>query len=793
MKLIKNHPSNFKKSILLFTIILFSFTGINAQENFPYKNADLTVQQRVVDLLSRMTLDEKINQMSMLSLSKLKTDKNGVVTDQSLKKLFDGQSTGCLESPFIGVEEIAKYSEAADKYLRENTRLGIPAIQIAECLHGQLAFGATIFPQAIAQGSTWNTELIKKMGEVIAKEATLSGVDQALSPLFDLARDPRYGRVEECFGEDPFHVAEMGKAFVIGMQGPPEITKDYIPEDHLMCTAKHFVAYSTPIAGINLGPNEVGERSLRDLHLYPFKKVVQEANIYSVMPSYNEVNGIPLHAHKHYIREILRKEYGFNGYIFSDYGAVHMLEFFHKVSDNKKETALQAIEAGIDLEAPQPYAYSHAVLKELIEKEALDIKLIDEAVGNILTAKFKAGLFDNPYKAPKQISKLVHTENSISLAREIAEEATVLLKNDNHLLPLTISDYKSIAVIGPNADRVQYGDYSATKAKSSGITILEGIKNYVGNKIEINYAEGCDITDLNDEGIEEAVKAATKSDVVVLVIGGTSMTLSGIGWGEDNSDDSPTCGEGYDRADLRPPGIQPELIKAIHKTGKPIIMIMVHGRAYDIKWESEHIPAILDAWYPGEQGGNAIARIVFGEVNPSGKLTVSYPQSVGQVPVFYNYQPSGRGFYHQSGTKEKPGRDYVFSSTEPLYPFGFGLSYTSFKFSDLEIKKTELSADESLKLTVKVKNTGKFKGKEVVQVYFNDKISSVATPVKVLKEFKKVALMPSESRIVEFEIPCSELGFWDKNMNYVVEPGEFEIMVGSSSEDFILNKIITIK
>ncbi len=791
--MIKNHSTIFKKIVLTFTIILFSFSCINAQENFPYKNAELSMQQRVDDLLSRMTLDEKINQMSMLSLRKLKTDKDGMITERSLKRLFDGQSTGCLESPFIGVEEIARYSEAADKYLRENTRLGIPAIQIAECLHGQLAFGATIFPQAIAQGSTWNTELIKKMGEVIAKEASSSGVDQALSPLFDLARDPRYGRVEECFGEDPFHVAEMGKAFVIGMQGAPEITKNHIPDNHVMCTAKHFVAYSTPIAGINLGPNEVGERSLRDLHLYPFKKVVQEANIYSVMPSYNEVNGIPLHAHKHYIQDILRDEYGFNGYIFSDYGAVHMLEFFHKVSDNKKETALQAIKAGIDLEAPQPYAYSHSVLKDLIEKGELDIKLIDKAVGNILTAKFKAGLFDKPYKAPKQMSNLVHTESSISLAREIAEEAVVLLKNDNHLLPLKIPDYKSIAVIGPNADRVQYGDYSATKSKSSGITILEGIKNHIGNKIEINYAEGCDITNLNDEGIEEAVIAAKKSDVVVLVIGGTSMTLSGIGWGEDNSDDNPTCGEGFDRADLRPPGIQPELIKAIYKTGKPIVMIMVHGRAYNIKWESEHIPAILDAWYPGEQGGNAIANIIFGKVNPSGKLTVSYPQSVGHVPVFYNHQPSGRGFYNQPGTKEKPGRDYLFSSTDPLFTFGFGLSYSQFKFSNLKIEKTVLSANENIKLSVKVKNIGKVSGKEVVQVYIDDKISSVATPVKQLKGFKKVELNPSETKTVEFEIPCSELGLWDRDMNYIVESGEFEIQIGNSSSDIYLKSTINIK
>jgi beta-glucosidase len=793
MKIIESLFSDLKKSLLVSSMILLSLPGIKAQEDFPYRNAGLPVPQRVEDLLKRMTLEEKIAQMSMVSLRKLTTDKDGRVTEISLKKLFNGQSPGCLESPFIGVEEIAKYSEAADRYLREETRLGIPAIQIAECLHGQLAFGATIFPQAIAQGSTWNPDLIRKMGEVIAAEASLSGVDQALSPLFDLARDPRYGRVEECYGEDPCLVAEIGKAFVTGMQGPPEITKDHIPEGHLMCTAKHFVAYSTPIAGINLGPNEVGERDLRSLHLYPFKKAVQEANIYSVMPSYNEVDGIPLHANAGLIRDILRKEYGFNGYIFSDYGAMHMLEFFHKVSHNKQETALLALHAGVDLEAPQPYAYSQTVLKELVDKGELDIKRIDEAVRHILTVKFRAGLFDKPYHAPEGITRKVHTDSAISLAREIAEEAVVLLKNEGDLLPLKVSEYRSIAVIGPNADRVQYGDYSATKAKSSGVTILEGIKNYVGDRAVINYAEGCDITDLNDEGIAEAVKAAEKSDMVVLVIGGTSMTLSGIGWGEEDPDDHPTCGEGFDRAGLRPPGIQPELIKAVWETGKPLVLILVHGRAYNIKWESEHIPAILDAWYPGEQGGNAIARILFGEVNPSGKLTVSYPQSVGHVPVFYDHQPSGRGFYHQPGTKEKPGRDYVFSSTEPLYPFGFGLSYTSFKFSDLQIQKTELSADETLRLSVKVKNTGKVKGKEVVQVYINDKISSVSTPVKVLKAFKKVELMPSESKTLKFDIPCSELGLWDRNMNYIVEPGEFEVMVGSSSKDIYLNESFFIK
>ena len=788
----ENYLFLLRKMMTMGFAVLFSVTGIKAQERFPYQDPTLPVEQRVEDLLSRMTLDEKIDQMSMLSLRHLETDKNGEVTEASLEKLFQGRSTGCLESPFIGVEEIAKFSEAADRYLREHTRLGIPAIQIAECVHGQLAFGATIFPQAIAQGSTWNPELIRQMAEVIAGEASLSGVDQALSPLFDLARDPRYGRVEECYGEDPYLVAEMGKAFVTGMQGSPEVTKDHIPPGRLMCTAKHFVAYSTPVAGINLGPNEVGERSLRRLHLYPFRKAVQEANVYSVMPSYNEVDGIPLHSHKALLQDVLRKELGFKGYLFSDYGAVRMLQSFHKIAHDKKETALFALQAGVDLEAPQAYAYSRTVLKEMVEQGELDPALIDEAVRHILTVKFRAGLFDRPYRAPQDLTARVHAPAAVRLARQIAEEAVVLLKNEDHLLPLDVSKLRSIAVIGPNADRVQYGDYSVTKAKSSGVTLLEGIQNYVGDRVQIHYAEGCDITALDESGIAEAVEAARKSDVVVLVIGGTSMPLAGVGWGKEDPDDHPTCGEGYDRADLLPPGIQPKLIRAVWETGKPIVLVMIHGRAYNIQWESEHIPAILDAWYPGEQGGNAIARILFGEVNPSGKLPVSYPQSVGHVPVFYDHQPSGRGYYHQPGTKEKPGRDYVFSSTDPLYPFGYGLSYTTFDLSGLHLERTDLTAADTLIVSVQVTNTGAREGKEVVQVYVNDLVSSVATPVKVLKAFKKISLKPGETRPVKLAIPCQELGLWNREMKYVVEPGEFEIMVGNSSANTPLKQKIRI-
>lgn len=778
-------------AIFIMSILVTSCGHQDAKQQMPYKNSSLSVEERVEDLLGRMTLEEKISQMNMLSLNSLHPDINGDLPLDSLDKLFKGKSIGCLESPFTGVDEIARLSEAADNYFREHTRLGIPAIQIAECLHGQLAFGATIFPQALAQGSTWNTDLIMKMAGVIAGEASLSGVDQALSPLFDLARDPRYGRVEECYGEDPFHVAEMGKAFVVGMQGDPVITQEHIPDGKLICTAKHYVAYSTPVAGINLGPNNVGPRDLRSLHLYPFKKSIQEANIYAVMPAYNEVNGIPMHANIFLMKDVLRDEFGFEGYVFSDYIGIWMLEHFHKTAGDKSEAALQAMQAGIDLEAPQTYAYSELV--ELINAGRLDISLIDEAVRNILTVKFKAGLFDKAYHVPGTVSSLIHTEESMSLARIVAEESIILLKNEDNLLPLDVSSLNSIAVIGPNADQVQYGDYSCTKDNESGVTILEGIKQFVNNNVQINYAKGCGITDLDKTNFGPALEAAKKSDVVVLVIGGTSMTLSGIGWGEDIPGDYPTCGEGFDRTTLNPPGVQTELIQAIYNTGKPVVLVMVHGRPYSIPWEKEHIPAIVEAWYPGEQGGKAIARILFGEVNPSGKLTLSVPQSAGHLPVYYNTKPSGKGFYYQRGSPEKPGRDYVFSSPDALFAFGHGLSYTQFEYSSLKVEDTSMDSNSGIQLSVNIKNTGKLTGKEVVQLYINDKVSSVTTPVKVLKGFKKVELKPSELLTVNFSIPMDELGLWDQDMNYIIEPGEFEIMIGSSSEDIRLSQTIMVE
>ena len=758
--------------------------SVATAQQMPYKNSRLQVEVRVQDLLSRMTIEEKIGQLSMKSLNALKQDDKGRVTDSSLVKMFGGESIGCLESPFVEHGTVASYSEAADHYLRTQTRLGIPAIQIAECLHGQMALGTTIFPQAIGMGSTWNPALIKQMSAVIAEEASLSGVDQALSPVFDLARDPRYGRVEECYGEDPLLVKEMGIAFVTGMQGEPEVTRTHIPAGKLACTAKHFIAYSVPEAGINLAPSLVGERNLRELHFYPFEAMVKEANIYSLMPGYHEVDGVPVHASRWLLTDVLRKEWGFNGYIFSDYGAIGMLDNFHKTAHNKTESAYQAITAGVDLEAPGRYAYGE--LKGLVASGKLSELVVDTAVANVLRVKFKMGLFDRPYRKPKALAKKVHKKESIALAQTIAEESIVLLKNANGLLPLDKKKIKSIAVIGPNADKVQFGDYSITKNNDYGVTVLEGMRNYVGSDLTINYAEGCGITNLSKDGFAEAAQLVKENDVVVLVLGGTSVIYSGIGWGDANSKEVNTCGEGYDRNELNFPGVQPELLELIAAQGKPVVLVMLNGRPYTIGDEISKVDAVLEAWYPGEKGGDAVTRVLFGDVNPSGRLSVSFPKTTGHIPVYANYKPSGKGYYRHRGTPEKPGRDYVFSSPDPLYCLGYGLSYTTFEYKNIRIDNQLNSGGDVVNVYCQLQNTGSRAGAEVAQLYVRDVVSSVTTPVKALKAFDKVFLQPGETKEVKLQIKKDDLRLWNIYMKQVLEPGDFNVYVGASTEDIRL-------
>ena len=761
---------------LLFILVL----AASAAKGQVYKDPKAPVTLRVKDLLSRMTLEEKIAQMSASTL------------DSPVTK---GIAYGVCASPFLSVNDIAKQSIAAKKESREKSRLGIPIIQIGECLHGQLAAGATIFPQAISQGSSWNPALIEQMGSAIAYEASSSGVDQALSPLFDIIRDPRYGRVEESYSEDPYLVAMMGTAFVCGMQGDPAQTKFAVGPNKVMCTAKHFAAYSLPTAGINLAPAEIGERELRSMVLPPFKAAVQQANIYSVMPAYNEIDGIPAHANSFLLNHVLRKEWGFKGYTFSDYEGLKMLYTFHNVAKDATDAAAMGLKAGVDMESPQPDTYPHLI--ELVKSGAIKEALIDTAVARILTVKFKAGLFEETLPDTSLIKARVHTPEHIALSQQIAEESIILLKNDKQLLPLNINTLHSIAVIGPNANQVQYGDYSPTRDNLSGTTVLAGIKAFAGDKLQVNYAKGCDLSSADKSGFDEAVKAANKSDAVVVVLGTTSVVFSGVGWNghapENEPKDPFTCGEGYDVTDINPQGVQRELLQAIYKTGKPVILVLVHGRPWSISWEKANIPAILEAWYPGEKGGAAIANILFGKVNPSGRLTVSIPQSTGHIPVFYNAVNSNKGFYHNPGTADKPGQDYVFSSTAPLFPFGFGLSYTTFSYSNMQVSATQFGKNGIVTVTADVKNTGNMAGKEVVQLYLGNKVNSVSTPIVALKGFDKILLQPGETKTVKFEVKPDDIAIWNSEMKEVIEPGPFDIMIGRSAEDIALRKTVVYK
>ncbi len=761
---------NFRAFAVHVTVCLSVAVASHAQT---YKDPNASIDERVEDLLGRMTLEEKIAQMNM----------NGMGEYRQLP-----YGAGVVESPFISVQEIARMSAETKRYARENTRLGIPPIQIGECLHGQLAMGATIFPQAIAQGSTWNPALVERMASVIALEASASGVDQALSPLFDLAREPRYGRTEECYGEDPYLVARMGVAFVEGMQGKAEYTRVHgIAPGKLMCTAKHFAGYSVPAGGINLAPSSLGEREMRTLHLYPFEKVVKDANVCAVMPSYNEVDGITAHSNRWLLTDVLRGEWGFSGYIFTDYGGLSQLHNFHHVAADASEAAVMGINAGVDLEAARPDAYAR--LSDLVKAGKVKEEQIDAAVRRILRAKFMAGLFDKPYPDPERLSEVVHRPEHVALALEVAQESAVLLKNDSALLPLDASKLKSLAVIGPNADQVQYGDYTYTRDNRSGVTILQGLRDRLGSRVQINYAKGCNITGSDRSGIAAAVEAASKSDVAVVVLGETSVILSGLGWGVGLGENEPrdpfVSGEGYALTSLDPPGVQRELLQAVCATGKPVVLVMVHGRPWSIDWEKDHVPAILEAWYPGEQGGNAIAGILLGDVNPSGRLNCSVPRSVGHLPVTYDYKPSARGINRESGTPERPGRDYVFSSPAPLFAFGHGLSYTTFEYSDLKIDNN--ASAKTVKVSVNVHNTGSRDGKEVVQLYVNDCVSSVTTPQKMLKGFEKIELKAGEQKTVTFDLPYDELALWNASMQRVVEPGEFVVMIGRSAEDIALS------
>ncbi|MCA9381345.1 glycoside hydrolase family 3 C-terminal domain-containing protein, partial [Candidatus Dojkabacteria bacterium] len=629
--------------------------------------------------------------------------------------------------------EMAEMANALQKYFREETRLGIPAIIHEECLHGLAAKEATSYPQPIGLASTFNPDLIEKIYTAIAEDARKRGAHQALTPVVDVARDPRWGRVEETFGEDPHLIAEMSKAAIRGFQGD----QDFLEKKRVIATLKHFAAHGQPESGANCGPANFSERVLRDTFLAPFKEVIKETKPLSVMASYNEIDGIPSHANIWLLRKILRDEWKFDGYVVSDYYAITELNqkdetVSHSVAKDKVDAAYLAAMAGVNLELPEIDCYPYLI--DLVENGKLSETVIDELVAPMLRVKFQMGLFEDPYVDPLLIKNEVKLEQDKKIALQAAHETIILLKNNNDLLPLNINDKKTIAVIGPNANRVLLGGYSGKPKEHT--TVLQGIKDKVKENLKILYSEGCKITiggsweedavTLSDPEedknlIKEAVKTAEKSDVVVLVLGGNEQT-SREAWQKDHLGD---------RTSLDLVGMQNELVSEILKTGKPVVVLLFNGRPNSFNYINENVPAILECWYLGQENGNAVADVLFGDVNPSGKLPISIPRSVGHIPCHYNHKPSSR-------------RGYLFDDISPLYPFGYGMSYTTFELSNTNLKDKIIKKNSCTKISVDITNTGNVAGSEVVQLYIRDLVSSVTRPVKELKGFEKIFLEAGE-------------------------------------------------
>lgn len=750
-----------------------------------YLDPNTSISDRVEDLLKRMTLDEKIAQLGSYWVYEVLTDAQFSTSKaQTLLQHGIGQITRIGGASSLRPADSARLANEIQKFLRDNTRLGIPALVHEESCSGYMARGATCFPQMIGVSSTWEPELVEAVGRTIRTQMKAVGAHQALSPVMDVTRDPRWGRAEETFGEDPYLVARMGAAIVRGLQS------DDIKQG-VIATGKHFLGYGLSEGGMNWAPPHIPLRELLEIFLQPFEAAIKTAGLMSIMNAYNELDGVPCGASRELFAHLLRDQLGFAGLVVSDYFAVQMLFEYHHVANSKAEAARLALEAGIDIELPGTDCYG-APLRQAVESGAIGIDLIDQVVGRVLTMKFRMGLFEQPFVAEDQAAAVFDTPEQRQLAREIAGKSIVLLKNAENLLPLR-KDIPSIAVIGPNADKVrhQMGDYSypahiesllelmdspnllpqtmPDKVELADIgvamvSVLDGIKAKLGPQTELRYAPGCEVLGNSQEGFAQAIKAAREAQVAVVVVGDKAGLT-----------DSCSSGESRDRMELGLPGVQQQLVEAIAATGTPVVLVMMNGRPLAIPWIAEHIPAILEVWLPGEEGGNAVADVLFGDTNPGGKLPISFPRAVGQLPVYYNHKPSG-GRSHWKG-------DYIEGSPKPLFPFGYGLSYTQFAYTNLRLDPLEIEPKGKISIRVDVTNCGHVAGDEVVQLYLHDEQASVTRPVKELKGFKRLNLASGETKTVTFQLDARQLGFYNQDMVYVVEPGVIEVMVGSSSND----------
>jgi beta-glucosidase len=738
-----------------------------AEDTPKYKNAALPIDDRVADLLSRMTLEEKISQIAPAGDNRVHViDPTGTYTDQTASAAMSRWWDADLVFP---ARKAALLRNGVQRYLKEKTRLGIPELFMGEALHGFMEYGSTSFPQALSLASTWDLELVHQVFTAAGDEAGSAGIGQVFSPVLDIARDPRWGRTEETYGEDPFLASRMGVAAITGLQGDSFA----IDRHHVVATAKHFAVHGQPEGGTNTAPGNYSERIIRENFLVPFQAAIEEAHAGSVMASYNEIDGVPSHINPCLLDKVLRQEWGFRGYVTSDGNGLQMLTETHHIAANNADAARMALAAGVDYDLSDGSVYRTLLWQ--VKQGTVSEAMVNRAVSRVLTTKFRLGLFDNPYVDPDYAEKTTNGAAHRALALKTAQKAVILLKNEKNLLPLDLAKLKTIAVIGPNAAGVHLGGYS--RDPLHGISILQGIKDRVGTKANVVYAEGCKITDQNDwhgwfandvklidpatqqDSVKAAAEAAKKADVAILVVGENEST-NREAWAENHLGD---------RDSLELLGAQNDLVKAVVETGTPTVVLLINGRPLSINYISEKVPAILEGWYLGQEGGTAAANVIFGDVNPGGKLPITFPHSVGDLPDFYNHKPSAN-------------RNYAFSTRKPLYPFGYGLSYTTFKFDNLRVEPAQIISGGTAKVSVDVTNSGSREGDEVPQLYIHQRVAEVTQPVMQLKAFQRITLKPGEKKTVEFTITPEMLSMLNLEMHRVVEPGVFEVMVGPSSD-----------
>jgi beta-glucosidase len=755
----------------------------------PYRDATLPVEDRVEDLLGRMTLEEKVAQMVSLWQSKATfTDSATGDFDPRSASPWFRTGVGRIERTSEGHDARghAEYNNAIQRWVRDSTRLGIPMLFHEEALHGLVGEQATSFPQAIALASTWNPELVERVFRTTAAEARARGTHQVLAPVVDIVRDPRWGRFEETYGEDPFLTARLGVAAVRGFQGRGST----IGARSVLATLKHMTGHGQPESGTNVGPASPGERTLRDDFLHPFEVAIQQGGARSVMPSYNELDGVPSHVNAWMLRDVLRGEWGFDGTIVSDWFAIRELLTRHSLAESVEEAARRALRAGVDLELPEVDGYG--TLVEQVRSGAVAEAELDAALRRLLRPKFELGLFENPFVDPDTADAVSGSADARGLALEAARQALILLKNDDGALPLRQEGLSRVAVIGPHASEVLTGGYSGVPRTS--VSILEGLRTRLDAGATVSYAEGVRLTEdsvftpepqpheggvrsgarwgadlvvqpdaTSDEArMTEAETLARSSDLVVLVLGDNEMTAREA-YAENHLGD---------RASLDLPGRQGELARRVVETGTKVVLVLIHGRPLAIPDLVASVPAVLDGWYLGQETGTAVAEALFGDTNPGGKLTVTVPRSVGQVPVFYDHKPSAR-------------RGYVLDTTAPLFPFGFGLSYTTFAYANLAVTPSSVEPAGRVRVTVDVTNTGARAGDEVVQLYVRDQVSRATRPVKELRGFERITLEPGERRTVTFDLGPEHLWYHGPDMRRTVEPGAFDVLVGGSSVDLL--------